>query len=37
MRTRAAVCWEPGRPRDVTELELAQPVGEEVLLTATPT
>lgn len=32
MRTRAAVCWEVGRPWQITELELADPGAGEVLV-----
>jgi S-(hydroxymethyl)glutathione dehydrogenase/alcohol dehydrogenase len=32
MRTRAAVCWEVGKPWEITELELAEPDPEEVVV-----
>lgn len=32
MKTRAAVCWGPGRPWDVTDLDIAVPVHGEVLV-----
>ena len=32
MRTRAAVCWEVGRPWEITELQLADPGAGEVLV-----
>lgn len=32
MRTRAAVCWEVGKPWEITELELAAPDPEEVVV-----